>query len=139
MAVASANRTGHGASIAFTTSAFVASFRSIGSFEMSRPDIDTSHLGSTTYRSFTPGDLIDAGEFQCEFLYNADTPPPYSAIPETITISLPFSNGASTTKAQIAGSGYISKWSSPELATDVLQLSTMTIKWAGGPTFTDQA
>ena len=130
-------RTGHGASIAFTTSAFVASFRSIGSFSMARPEVDTSHLATVLYRTFIPGDLIDPGEFTCEFLYNADQQPPISGASETITISCP-GPGGGIDPATIAGPGFVKSWDSPEMVTDSLMVASVTIKWGGTITFTDQ-
>lgn len=70
--------TGHTTTIAFATSSFTAPMILIGSSEMTRPSLDKSHLGTTNYRSFKPGDLVDAGEFDIEFFYDPDEQPPGS-------------------------------------------------------------
>lgn len=131
-------QTGHKATIAFTTSAFTASFTKIGGFEMSRESLDTSHLGTTSYRTKRPGDLVDCGQFECEFFYGADVQPPITAVAETVTITLPDSTSGSGSGATIVGSGYISSFTTPDLVSDQMMVATMTVVWAGQPTFNDE-
>lgn len=133
--------TGHGATIAFGTTGFTAAFRSLGGFDQDRGEHDKSHLGTTVYREIKPGDLIDPGEFEAEFFYNPDVQPPISSPAETITITLAkaiSSTGTVTNGAVIAGSGFVKKWSTPTITTDELLASSLTIRWADGPTFTDE-
>lgn len=137
--------TGHGATIAFGTSSFTASFLSIGSFEQTREALDNSHLGTTNYRSKTPGDLVEPGEFTLELFFNpedhgtSDDLPPITAAAETVTITLPISNSGNTTNAAFAGSAFVTSWGSPEMVTDSLMQSTVTVQWATGPTYTEEA
>lgn len=131
-------RSGHGAAIAFTTSVFVASFRSIGSFNMAREELDTSHLKTVDYMTFEPGDLVNPGEFSAEFLYNADQQPAFIGPKETVTITLPGPGALWAGGAVISGSGFCKEWASPELVTNQIMMSTATWKWSGTILFTDQ-
>lgn len=131
-------QTGHKATIAFTTSAFTASFTKIGGFEMSRESLDTSHLGTTSYRTKRPGDLVDCGQFDVEFFYNADQQPPITAVPETVTITLPDSTTGTGSGATVVGSGFFSSFSHPELVSDQMMVASGTVVWASSPTFSDE-
>jgi hypothetical protein len=131
-------RSGHGAGVAFTTSAFVASFRSIGSFTLSREELDTSHLKTVDYMTFDPGDLVNPGEWTGEFLYNADVQPPFLGAKETITITLPGPGASWAGGATIAGSGFIKEFTTPELVTNQIMMASFVVKWSGTITWTDQ-
>lgn len=139
--------TGHGTAVTtFPDSGFTASFISIGGFEQSREALDTSHLGTTTYRTKVPGDLVEPGEFTMELFFNAedhgttDDLPPISAAAETITLTLPLTAASgTTTKANFTGSGFVTSWTSPELATDDLMKTSVTIQWATGPTYSEES
>lgn len=131
-------QTGHGATITFGTSSFTGSITAIGGFTTTREALDTSHLGTSTYRTFTPGDLIDAGEFEVTLLYDADEQPPISGAAETVTITLPDSNPASGGGATIAGSAFVTQFTTPEIATDQLLTASFTVKWAGTITYSDE-
>lgn len=45
----------------------------------SRKSIDTSHMGTTTAMTFTPGDLADRGEMTIELAFIPKTKPPINA------------------------------------------------------------
>ena len=123
-------QTGHGTTVLFATSGFVAKFRSIGSFEQSREALDSTHLATVDFRTKEPGDVADAGSFEGEFFYDTDVQPPINGPKEQITIEFP--DGAT-----ISGLGFITSWSSPEAATDQLMVSNLTVTWAEGPNFAD--
>lgn len=123
--------TGNTSTIVFATSGFTANFHMIGSFEQERPDIKTSHLGTTGFETYIPGDLVEPGEFEVEFEYDPDEQPPISSAAETITITHPVPSGSSN-GATCAGTGYIKKWSSAELKNNELMVAKATVKWDGG-------
>lgn len=131
-----ATRTGHGATL--TLSGFSVSIISIGGFTQSRPALDTSHLGTTDYRTFIPGDLADPGEFEVTFFYDSSTEAPIVGAAASLTITLPDSTSGSGSGATIAASAFCTSWTTPELVTDQLMTATATFKWADGPTFTDE-
>lgn len=139
MPTAAVIRSGHGAGVAFATSAFVASFRSLGSFELTREDLETSHLKTVDYMTFDPGDLVNPGEWTAEFLYNADVQPPFIGPKENITITLPGPTMPGWTGgAVIAGNGYINSFSTPEIQTNQIMMASLKVKWSGTITWTDQ-
>ena len=127
--------TGHGSTIAFT-SGFTAQYLSIGGSESSREALETTHLGTTTGKTFTPGDLPDNGELECEFYYDPNEQPPFNGAPQTIVITHPTPSGL-TTGGQEAFTGFITNWSDPEKLTDQLMVSTFTIKVTGNITYID--
>ena len=128
--------TGHGATIAFATSGFTAQYTSIGGSESSRESLETTHLGTTTGKTFVPGDLPDNGELECEFFYDPDEQPPFNSAAETITLTYPLPSGGSTAATE-AFTGFITNWSRPEKVTDQLMKSTFTVKVSGDITYTD--
>jgi len=128
-------KTGHTSTITFPTSSFTASFISIGSFTQAREVLDDSHLGTTVMRTKQPGDLVDPGEFTCEFFFDADDEPPISAAAEAVVVTLP---NPGTSGANVSGSAFISSWDSPELVTDDLMKASLTVSWAGLTTWADE-
>ena len=124
--------TGNGATLVMGTSGFTASYFSIGGFEQERPVMDSSDLATTGFNKKEAGDLVEPGEFTAEFIYDADDQPPISGTAETITLTYP--SGATA-----AGTGFVSKWSAPELVNDDLQKASLTVQWDGGtgPAYVD--
>jgi hypothetical protein len=136
--------TGHGATIAFTTSTtFVPLIVSIDGAEESRPRLDTSHLATTSVRSFIPGDLRELSTFSVTVLANPSTAAvmnvPFVSTPETITITLGKTVSASAAGANYAGTGFIVSRTLPSVVTDNLLSYTFDISWASQPTFTAEA
>ena len=127
---------GTAATIAFTTSSFTAFLTKIGGFEISRPAVDITHLGSTVHLRFMPADLSDPGEFEIEGFYDPDLQAPYTGATETTTITLPRPTG---TGATIAGTACCTSFTTPDLAHNQAMMFKAKFKWTGatGPTFTD--
>lgn len=123
---------GTGATITFSSS-FFGKIRNISWSGISRPSIDTTHTGTTTARTFTPGDLYDAGELQVEVLFAAETAAPITGAAETVTVTLP-SEGAGSTSTW-AASGFLTgfEFQSP---LEEMQVATATIKFSGAITVT---
>ncbi len=101
---------GTGTSIVFGTSSFSAEILSLNGSDISRPDVDTTHLGTTGYKTYMPGDLVEGGTLDMEFAFDPDSQPPIAGAAETITITFPMPSGGSTA-ATLAFSGYINTWS----------------------------
>lgn len=130
--------TGNTATISFGTSGFTANVHVIGGMDFTRPSIPTSHLGTTNFESVIPGDLIELGEFENEFEFDPDEQPPISAVAETITITFPVPTGMSN-GATLAGSGFLTKWTTPEVRNNTLMVARYTVKFDGltEPAWTD--
>ena len=80
---------GTGITLTFGTSSFSIEFEEIKPPGSSRGSIDTSHQGTTTYRTFTPQDLVDNGELTFTGHFDPSKTPPIASAAETITISFP--------------------------------------------------
>ena len=115
---------GTGTTIAFGTSTSftpqVIAFGQMASWE--RPAIETSHMGTTSWHSFLPGELVDPGECQMTIAFAPGTIPPITAAPETITIG-----GFGGT---ISGSGFITSYT-PGAPLEDRMTADITIKWTG--------
>lgn len=101
---------GTGTTVAFGTSSFTAEVLSVNGNDISREDIETTHMGTTNYRTFMPSDLVDGGSVDMEIAFDPDSQPPFTAAAETITITFPLPAGQST-PADVEFSGYVSSWS----------------------------
>lgn len=91
-----------------------------------RKSIDTSHMGTTTAMTFTPGSLADPGQLECEILFDAGTKPPINSAAESVTVTY---SDASTW----AASGFMTNfdWESP---LEDRMTATATIKFSGDVT-----
>lgn len=123
---------GHGATIAFGTSAWVQTKVSIGVTGISREAIDTTDLETSGGETFIPSANYNPGECSLEWNYDADNEPPHTGAVETITITWP--NGATH-----AGSGFLTNFDiGPAVNKGVLR-ATATLKFTGNITFTAAA
>ena len=137
MAYTAAADIGTGATIAFTTTAKTFKVRSIKQSGIKRDAIDTTHLGTTTAKTFMPSDLIDGGEIEVELLWEPGaigTRPSYAGATETVTITFPMHSGGSVAAA-VSFSGFVM-----DVGFDVpledLMISTFKIKVTGDLTWT---
>lgn len=126
---------GTGTTIGFGTTGFTAEIMNVDGAAMTREVIDTSHMGSTTWRTFIPGDLSDPGEVTFEFNFDPDEQPPINAPAETITITFPVPQGMAA-GATLVGTGFISSWEFSDPFEDKMT-GTATIKWSGALTWND--
>ena len=128
---------GTGTTIGFGTSGFSAEILNVDGASMTREVIDTSHMGTTTWRTFIPGDLSDPGEVTFEFHFDPDAQPPINGAAEPITITFPLPAGQAT-PATLVGSGFISSWEFSDPFEDKMTANG-TIKWSGALTWTPSA
>jgi len=128
--------TGNGATLVFGITGFTANYNRIGGSEQEVPDINDSHLQTTGFETKRPGDLTDAGEVEAELQYDSDTPPPLKTV-EIATITYPVPEGLSN-GATLAGTGFIKKRTTADLANNELQIGSLVFMWDGktGPAFT---
>ena len=78
---------GTGFTITFGTSSWTAEIEEITPPGSSRPVIDTSHQTTTTYRTKTPGKLVDNGDLEITGHYYVSLAPPIASVAETITLA----------------------------------------------------
>ena len=115
---------GTASTVAFANSNFAGAIRNIKHNNISRPAIDLSHLGTTTARTFMPGDLYDAGELQLEVLFDPGiVRPAISGASENITITFPDANSMSCY-------GFVTNWGYEIPLEDVI-MAEVTCKFTG--------
>jgi len=120
---------GTATTIVFGTSAFTAEVKSLNGTDVTREDIDVTHMGSTTYMEFQPSDLADGGSIEMEIHFDPDAIPPISGAAETITITFPLPAGQ-TTPADLVFTGYVNSWSW-EAPLEEVMTAEVTIKVDG--------
>ena len=135
---------GTGTLITFGTSAFTSELLGVEGSGISRPSIDTSHMGTAApgnnviaNRTSIPGDLTDPGSINIELHFDPDQEPPIDQVSETITITFPLAAGDSTA-AKWAATGYMTDFSFGAQMEDKMT-ATATIKWSGNITLTAAA
>ena len=101
--------------------------------------LEVSHLGTTDNKEYIKSDLKETPEGSAEVLFDVNTalPTPGSAT-QTITITFPKEVATATAAATLAGSGFVTSVSYPELVSDTVMRATINWKMDGftGPTFT---
>lgn len=81
------------------------------------------------YKQFSPGDIIDGGEYEITILFNYQTTQIPWGVPETITITLP-KRGTTATAATISFPGYLKKHKTSLKSKSMMEV-TCTLKVAG--------
>ena len=131
--------TGNGTTLSFGTSGFTANIYSISGATFDREALETTHLGTTAFKEYIADDLVEPGEFEIEFEWNQSfsTFPPISGAAETITVTYPLKSGE-LTNATLAGTGFLTSSTGPNVANGEIMRGTATIKFDGntGPTYT---
>ena len=123
---------GTGTTITFGTSGFTAEVMSVAGNDMTREDIDVTHMGSTNYREFIPSKLVDGGTLELEISFDPDSQPPITGAAETITVNFPTPAGG-TTPADLEFTGYVNSWSFTAGLEEKME-ATITIKVDGSGT-----
>ncbi|MCP5017109.1 MAG: hypothetical protein GY938_17835 [Ketobacter sp.] len=100
---------GTGTTIAFATSTFTAEVMNINGSDISREDIETSHMGTTGYKTYIPSKLVDGGTVDLEIAFDPDDQPPVSGASEVITVTFPTPSGGSS-GAKVVFTGYVNTW-----------------------------
>jgi hypothetical protein len=111
-----------GASITFATG-FFAEILDFNGPGMTRESLRTSHLGSTTWHSFIPGDLTDPGELSLTLGFDPSTDPPINDAAETCTITFPDGSTWSGTAFMISFT--------PRGALEEIMTADATVKFTG--------
>lgn len=124
------------ASITFGTSGWTGDVTNIDWSGISRAVLDTTHLGTTTARTFKAASLYDPGSISVT--WNADLKatgfPPYAGAAETVTVSVP-STGAGSSST-LSASGQVTDFGFT-VAEGADITGTMTVKLSGALTVND--
>jgi hypothetical protein len=132
--------TGHGATVTFATTSWSGKLVGIPTnLQLTRPRVDTTHLGTSTNRSYMPGDVNELGEITLDVLFEGTVGlPAIGTAAETITITFPLPGGGAATAPNIAGTGFITGVQYPPLQTGTVQQGQITFTYNGGtgPTYT---
>jgi len=141
--------TGRGATLTLATTGSVGSIVEMTLPEWTLDKVEDSHLGTTNFKTYIPGDLCEPGEITATLVFDAalTTYPNIAsttgswASAETVTITFPISNTSHSTAATLAGTGCITGFSFPQLAVNTLQTAQITISLDGQtePAFTPQS
>jgi len=128
---------GTGLSVAFGTTSFTAEIIGVNGNDVSREVIETSHLSTTTWKTFMPGDLTDPGELELEIAFDPDDTPPHTNAAETVTVTFPTPTGK-TSGATLACSMFLTSWNwgAP---LEGKMTANITLKCSGTPTWTDSS
>lgn len=125
---------GNGCTIAIA--GFTANVESISMPFGARDAIETSHLGTTGFRTFMPTDLVNPGEIQATFQYDgASGVPPVTATAATVTITVPAFPGNTNTNTY-AVAAFITDAGTVEMTNDDLMRHTVTLQATGAYTHT---
>lgn len=133
--------TGHGGTLTFGTTGLSFPWRKIGAIEQKGESVEDTDLDDLYFKSFLPGDVVEPGEFEVEYAWDARDAlaKPALGVVETITITLPLAPGGATA-ADLEGTGFImARTAFPEMATNGLQIGKMKVAFngvSGVPTWT---
>lgn len=121
-----ASATGMGTTVAFgTQTTFTPEITSVTHNGVTVGTIETTHLGTTSWKTFIPEDLKDGGELTMEGHFLGSQNPTLGGSAETITIDW---SGSGDTWV---GSGFITSFSPGAQIGPNLMTFTMTVKFTG--------
>lgn len=120
-----------GATIALGTSSWTAGVLGISVDGQERAVKSVTNLSTTGYMQFKPGSLVNPGTLPVRFQFDPDTPPPITAVAETITLTFPTPAGG-ISGATLIGTGFIASWSADGNGGDEEEMTgELTIQWDG--------
>lgn len=130
--------TGNGATLTLGTTGSVGSIQEMTLPEWTLEKIETSHLGTTNFKTYVPGDLVEPGELTATVIFDTEVSVPTISsttgswdAAETVTVTFPIQKSTNTTAATLVGTGFITGYSFPQMANDTLQVATITISFDG--------
>lgn len=125
-----------GLTVTFGTTSYTANIVSARWTGISRGAVDTTHLGTTTAKSYTPFDLFDPGELEMGIQFDIDDYPPIDQAAETITVTAPIASGESA-GGTWAATGFVTGFEWGGSTEENLMDATVTVKFSGDITDTD--
>lgn len=135
-----AKGTGHGAQLAFGTTAakWAPAYTTMGGWGYDREALDCSHLGTQGTREYLPGDLYGISAFPATYWWEPNNATSQdegellfdsgkAAAAEQVTMTMP--DGTT-----FVGNGFIQNLEYGEITTDVLLSATLSVMWSTAPT-----
>ena len=132
--------TGNAATAAFTSGAtYSFSIVSMSLGSQSVAVLETSHLGTTGFKTYIPGDLKEPNQVSFAIRHDPTIAHPVPGTAATLDVTFPDS-GTGGTDAVLDGTGFVVSFDLPELANETVQDATMVWQFDGatGPTFTPE-
>ena len=133
-----AGSTGQGTSAALSSGGSINCLRSLTLPEWSMEEIESSCLSDTGFGKKIVSDLVDAGSVSMTMVFELeDSPMTPDGAEDTLTITFPIPPGGSS-GATLAGTGFISSCTLPEVTIGGLLEQTVVFTFNGitGPTWT---
>lgn len=115
---------GHGTTITFGTSGFSAACTSISQSGVERGSLETTHLGTSTAKTYTPAELYDPGTIEVDFQFAGDDALLVGLEAELITIDWGGDGSTWATTGFVTGQG-------PSATSGEIMTQSVTIKLAG--------
>jgi len=121
--------TGNGATLVLSAGSFTTAMDivSISPGSESVESLDVTTLASTGYKEYIPGDLKESPEISAEVLFDATLGLPEAGTTHLVTVTWP-KIVATATAATLVGKGFVMSTEYPELVSDTVQRSNITIK-----------
>lgn len=129
--------TGNGATLTLSATGAVGNIRNLGEIAKELGKLEISHLGTVGNKRYMPDDLAEPGTLEIEVEFDPSAALPAVGAVETATVTYPAPAGVAY-PANHAGSGFLTKVSTPQLANGTVQVGKLTFSFDGntGPTFT---
>ena len=81
--------TGNGATLTLATTGSVGDVQSMTLPTWVREKVEDSHLGTTNFKTYIPGDLSDPGELTATVVFGSTVAVPSFSAAETVTVTFP--------------------------------------------------
>lgn len=122
---------GTGMTLTFATG-FAAEITRMALTGSEREVIEATHSLSTS-KTYIQGSFLEPGSLEVDLNFHAETPPPFVAVPEVVTVSLPSAGAGGSSTWSWTGFMSEFEW---ESSVEEVQTATMTIKLTTAPTIT---
>ena len=127
---------GTGASLALATSAWAPQISEMNWGGIDRDMVESTHLATTTARSYLPADLYDPGELNLSVFYEPGNEPPTNGALETVTLTFPLNTAQGVAvAATLAGSAAMTSFSFSVPLEDMIT-ADVSFKFSGVLTWT---
>lgn len=130
-------KSGNSTTLVFGTSSFTPVLVSADGLEETLEALQDSDLSTTNYHTMAPADLKEISPLTCAIRWENGDVPPIGTV-EPITFTFPLESGQ-TVGATLAGTGFISGRTGPNLANNEIAEGSITIQFDGKstePTYT---
>ena len=135
--------TGNKGTIALGTSAISFPFTKISEWQATRGKLESSSLATVDFKEYEPDDLSEPGEVDVEGWFEGkdEFEGKIKGVAETITVTYPKTDIASSAGASLAGTGFLTMIGLPEMVNGTLMKAKFKVAFDGktGPAYTKEA